>query len=228
MRGRVAVACTIGLAVLVSLVFVLSGCATQKEAGMEETSPRERTAPEEQAAAPEERDQETGQEAGREQEPEVAREPQDSDGDGVPDELDRCPDTPRGVRVDGRGCPVVEKEGFTYQVTLLFDLDSAVLRREYIELRNEAVAFMEEHPEAELESVLVEGHADSTGTDAYNLKLSRTRAEIVRDYLVQNLGIAPGIVAVRAFGERSPVASNRTREGRRKNRRVVVTFRGVM
>ena len=224
MRRRVAVACTIGLAVLVSLVFVLSGCATQKEAGMEETSPRERTAPEEQAAEEEEREQE----AEREQEPEVAREPQDSDGDGVPDELDRCPDTPRGVRVDGKGCPVVEKERFTYQATLLFDLDSAVLRREYIELRNEAVAFMEEHPEAELESVLVEGHADSTGTDAHNLKLSRTRAENVRDYLVQKLGIDPGIIAVRAFGERSPVTSNRTKEGRRKNRRVVVTFRGVM
>lgn len=206
------------LAVLVSVVFILAGCATQREAAVEER-------PAEQTAAVQE------EEAGDvepEQEEVVVQETRDSDGDGVADDLDECPDTPPGVRVDGKGCPVVEKEGFTYQTTLLFDLDSSVLRREYIELRNEAVAFMEEHPDAVVESVLVEGYADSTGSDAYNLKLSRARAESVRDYLVRNLGIDPEIIGVRAFGERYPVASNRTKEGRQKNRRVVVTFRGTM
>ncbi|MFW6181596.1 MAG: OmpA family protein [Spirochaetota bacterium] len=183
MRRGVAASCMIVLAVLMSLAFILSGCATSKEAAVEDPVAGEEPAPEEQATAEAARGEEPDPEPDRD--PEVVRVVRDSDGDGVPDHLDQCPDTPPGVRVDEKGCPVAEKEeaekeekeAFTYQVTLLFDLDSAVLRREYVELRNEAVAFMEENPGAELESVLIEGHTDSTGTDAYNVKLSRARAD---------------------------------------------------
>lgn len=231
MRRMCATSCMIGVTVLVSVLFVFAGCATQQEAAVEEeAAPAERAPAEETAAVQEEAGEAPEPEEGEAPDPEVAmvEEWGDSDNDGIPDDLDRCPGTPAGVRVDGKGCPVEKGEEITYQATLLFDFDSSALKREYIELYNEAMEFIEEHPDAELKSVIVEGYADSTGTKAYNQKLSRRRAENVRDYLVQKLGIDPDLIGVRAFGERYPVASNKTIEDRRKNRRVLITFVGTL
>ncbi len=69
--------------------------------------------------------------------------------------------------------------------------------------------------------VLVEGHTDSIGTDAYNQRLSERRAKTVRDYMVQ-LGVEPSRVTARGYGKTRPVASNDTAEGRAQNRRVEI------
>jgi OOP family OmpA-OmpF porin len=69
--------------------------------------------------------------------------------------------------------------------------------------------------------VIAVGHADWTGTDAYNLRLSRARAEAVKKFLVGK-GIEANRIFTEGKGERSPIADNRTREGRAKNRRVEV------
>jgi outer membrane protein OmpA-like peptidoglycan-associated protein len=70
----------------------------------------------------------------------------------------------------------------------------------------------------------LEGHTDSVGSDAYNLKLSKRRAEAVRDYLVSK-GIAASRLTTEGYGESKPVASNDTAEGRAQNRRVEIIAR---
>lgn len=68
----------------------------------------------------------------------------------------------------------------------------------------------------------IQGHTDSLGTTAINLRLSRERAQAVRDYLNQEAGIPLHRLAVAAYGESKPVADNKTKEGRSRNRRVVL------
>lgn len=85
-----------------------------------------------------------------------------------------------------------------------------------------------------IENVHIEGHTDSQGPEAYNLKLGRQRAEAVRDYLrdkleayMTSIGVLPEVITVSSRGENAPVASNDTPEGRAKNRRVEITIRGT-
>jgi len=73
-------------------------------------------------------------------------------------------------------------------------------------------------------AVSVEGHTDSVGSDAYNMKLSQRRADAVRDYMVAH-GIAADRITTEAFGETRPVASNDTAAGRAENRRVEIIAR---
>ena len=72
-------------------------------------------------------------------------------------------------------------------------------------------------------NVLIEGHADSSGTDAYNEQLSQRRAEAVEDLLILH-GIEPTRAVTRSYGEGFPVASNDTAAGRQQNRRVEVVI----
>jgi outer membrane protein OmpA-like peptidoglycan-associated protein len=76
------------------------------------------------------------------------------------------------------------------------------------------------------EQILLEGHTDDVGSDAYNYALGLRRAEAVRDYLATH-GVARDRIAVRSEGKRVPVASNATPEGRAKNRRVEVRSMGA-
>jgi outer membrane protein OmpA-like peptidoglycan-associated protein len=64
------------------------------------------------------------------------------------------------------------------------------------------------------------GHTDSTGSEEYNLRLSRKRAHAVNDYLEHTYGYSCALI--KGYGEKQPVASNDTPEGRAKNRRVVI------
>jgi peptidoglycan-associated lipoprotein len=68
----------------------------------------------------------------------------------------------------------------------------------------------------------VEGHTDSTGPDAYNLRLGEDRAEAVRNYLRDQHGIALSRIEVMSYGESRPVVDNKTKENRAVNRRVVI------
>lgn len=72
-------------------------------------------------------------------------------------------------------------------------------------------------------NIVVEGHTDSQGSDAYNMDLSRRRAESVRNYLVHK-GFPAARVRAMGFGERRPIADNTTNEGRSNNRRVEVVL----
>jgi outer membrane protein OmpA-like peptidoglycan-associated protein len=69
--------------------------------------------------------------------------------------------------------------------------------------------------------VELQGYTDSTGSVAYNMRLSRGRAQAVRDFLIGD-GVDPSQLTARGYGPHDPVASNRTADGRSQNRRVVL------
>jgi OmpA-OmpF porin, OOP family len=144
----------------------------------------------------------------------------DSDGDGVPDHLDRCPDTPRGVVVDEFGCPV------QLTLSIYFDFDKTDIKPEYKSELDRAAAFIAKYPEVPL--ILVVGHADSTGSEVYNQELSERRAEAVRDYFIVNHDIAADRIQVRGYGESRPIADNATADGRALNRRVEIFFSSTL
>jgi OOP family OmpA-OmpF porin len=138
--------------------------------------------------------------------------PKDSDGDGVIDPNDMCPDTPRGTRVGPQGCPcdLTLKLNFAFDSATLTDADKAQLDAAATELKR-----------LNWTSGVIEGHTDSIGKDAYNQKLSERRALAVREYLAAQ-GIAESRMIPTGFGESQPVADNKTAEGRAENRRVVL------
>jgi OOP family OmpA-OmpF porin len=137
----------------------------------------------------------------------------DLDGDGVPNERDKCPNTRPGAVVDLDGCEVeavIELKG------VHFDFDKATLRPDAIAILNEAAALLSTHERVVVE---VAGHTDSVGSDQYNQGLSERRANSVRDYLVSK-GITASRMTARGYGEARPVTSNDTKDGRQENRRV--------
>lgn len=164
----------------------------------------------------------------------------DSDGDGVPDYRDKCPDTPRGVAVDQDGCPLPvvapapapapapvaalapAAEPAPAPPTKLvltglnFDFDKSAIRPEEFEVMDKNVAALKEWGDVNVE---VAGHTDSRGSEKYNMGLSMRRAEAVRNYLIDK-GVSAERLTVKAYGESQPVADNATEEGRFQNRRV--------
>lgn len=119
---------------------------------------------------------------------------------------------------------IVERVGEGIQVTfqsgLLFDFDSDVVRPDArTNLRNLA-ASLDKYPGSEL---LIVGHTDSVGTDAYNLGLSERRAAAAVAYLAGQ-GVSRDRMTSRGLGETEPVAPNDTEAGRGKNRRVEVAI----
>lgn len=114
------------------------------------------------------------------------------------------------------------KQKITLQADALFDFDKAVLKAgDKTEIDGE-IAKMQQ---VQVDSITVTGHTDSIGTDAYNDKLGLRRAQAVKGYMVSK-GVPADKITVESKGKRQPVASNKTKEGRAKNRRVDIEFSG--
>ena len=137
----------------------------------------------------------------------------DSDGDGVADNADLCPDTPAGAKVDVRGCEIREVITLT---GVNFATSSARLLPESSSVLDETATTLLRYPDIRAE---VGGHSDSTGSRAFNLELSRKRAESVRDYLISQ-GVPADRLTAAGYGPDRPIADNGTPEGRAANRRV--------
>jgi outer membrane protein OmpA-like peptidoglycan-associated protein len=103
---------------------------------------------------------------------------------------------------------------------ILFDFDKADLKPAGQKIIGEVATEMKENPQLRAHIV---GHADSMGSDAYNMGLSKRRAEAARNAIVRQ-GISAALITIDWKGEREPMASNDTREGRAQNRRVVITL----
>ena len=165
----------------------------------------------------------------------------DSDGDGVADKLDKCPNTEAGIKVDGSGCPLdVDADGVPdskdacptvkgtaalngcpefvggASIAIQFEFNSSVLKTNAYPILDKLSSDLKANSST---SVQLDGHASAEGTDEYNMSLSRDRANSVKTYLV-NSGIAAGRIAATAYGESRPLASNSTEAGRTQNRRV--------
>ncbi len=155
--------------------------------------------------------------------------PSDSDGDGVYDGIDQCPGTAAGQKVDDRGCPpgliILKNVPIRLdQLGVYFNFDQATLRpgsSMALDLVGQALMQMQG---VEVE---IQGYADATGSQSYNVRLSRRRAETVRDYLVQHFPrLDASRFTLKAFGESNPVKSNATPAGRGWNRRVILVAGG--
>ena len=168
---------------------------------------------------------------------EVAK-PVDSDGDGVTDDLDRCPDTPRGVKVDAQGCPLdsdgdgvydyldkcpgtpkdakVNAQGCWILGGILFDTNKSDIKPKFYSDLDAVAAILEKNTAL---NIKIKGHTDNVGKAAYNMKLSENRAKAVMEYLIKK-GIDPKRLSAKGFGLTLPIAGNDTKEGRAKNRRV--------
>jgi OOP family OmpA-OmpF porin len=101
---------------------------------------------------------------------------------------------------------------------VLFDFDRSNVKPEAAKILDRLVAFMQENKTSK---VTLSGHTDNVGSDAYNQKLSERRVTAVREYVVKK-GVDAGRISGQGFGESKPIADNKTREGRAKNRRVEI------
>ena len=143
----------------------------------------------------------------------------DNDKDGVPDLADKCPNEP-GVPPDG--CPkkyklvVVTETKIELKQTVFFDTGRATIRRVSFALLGDVAQALQDNPKLKVE---IQGHTDSQGADAVNLKLSQRRAEAVRLFLIKR-GVTSDRMRARGYGETVPIADNRTSDGRSQNRRV--------
>ena len=134
----------------------------------------------------------------------------DSDGDGINDEEDRCPDIV-GVAAM-MGCPAIDYTAHE----VLFQSGKATLLPVGKKELNNLVNFLNNNPNVK---ITLEGHTDNTGTDKINDPLSVKRAESAKTYLVSK-GIDESRIETTGYGSRQPIADNKTKEGKAKNRRI--------
>lgn len=148
--------------------------------------------------------------------------PVDKDGDGFLDKDDKCVEEPETVNgfEDEDGCPdelPKEVEAFSGVVKgILFATGKSDIRSKSFKILNNAVAIFKKYPSIRIE---IQGHTDDRGKESYNQKLSKARAEAVREYLVAH-GIDESRITSKGFGPSSPVASNKSKSGRAQNRRI--------
>jgi len=108
----------------------------------------------------------------------------------------------------------------TFDSGLLFDVNKASLKAASIENLKNLAKILNKYEDTE---IVLEGHTDATGSEEYNLQLSRSRANSVANYL-KNLNVRETRFTVMGYGESQPIASNETIEGRQMNRRVEVAI----
>ena len=142
----------------------------------------------------------------------------DTDGDGVADMDDRCPGAVGTIA--NKGCPEIAKAD-SIKITqiaskIFFETNSDKLKVASLSQLDELVLILKKYESANL---LIEGHADSQGADAYNLTLSQKRTDAVKTYLMGK-GIMESRLTAIGYGEGRPIADNNTAAGRAKNRRV--------
>jgi outer membrane protein OmpA-like peptidoglycan-associated protein len=169
----------------------------------------------------------------------------DSDGDGVPDFADRCPNTPRGVQVNNSGCPLDtdgdgvsdyldkcpntppgtevtldgcsnEFQEYIFNASTLFNEGQAILTPESYDELNKVISRVKLRPSSRWR---IEGHTDEKGSPEFNKVLSLQRSQAVFNYFVSR-GLNPDKFEVVGLGEDFPIADNTTPEGRKINRRV--------
>lgn len=160
-----------------------------------------------------------------------AQEMGDDDKDGVANKFDKCPNTPANTVVDGAGCPlkavapiirekVIVTEADRKVVdeairNLEFDLGKSTIRQTSYNTLNKVAELMVQKNF----SLKLAGHTDNTGSMKLNLALSKDRAESVKAYLVSQ-GVNASRIEATGYGPNQPIASNKTADGRQKNRRV--------
>ena len=166
----------------------------------------------------------------------------DSDGDGVYDKLDKCPNTPEGSTVDANGCKIVlddDHDGVpnsmdkcpntptgvavnadgcpeTINLNINFKYNSHTVQQTSLPKIDAFAEFLKKYKNYSAE---ITGYTDSIGSESYNKKLSQKRADAVKQLLIQK-GVDASRLTTVGMGETNPIATNATAEGRAKNRRI--------
>ncbi|MGF1559150.1 MAG: OmpA family protein [Flavobacteriaceae bacterium] len=146
----------------------------------------------------------------------------DKDGDGVLDKDDRCPDV--AGTVANMGCPEVteevQKQLNDYARTILFDTGKSSIKAESTSVMVDIIQILNEYPNSKFS---VEGHTDSQGGAKTNQALSESRANAVRDFLIEK-GIGADRLSAVGYGKDRPISDNNTAKGRKENRRVEINL----
>ena len=168
----------------------------------------------------------------------------DSDGDGVQDSLDKCPDTPIGVEVDESGCPkvvqtdsdgdgvfddvdgcadtpvgaIVDDRGCWVVKGVQFDYKKWDVKPQFNSNLDNIENILKNNPGLKIR---IEGHTDDVGSMKYNIGLSGKRAQAIKDYLVGK-SIDPSRITTKGLGYTYPIADNDTPKGRALNRRAEI------
>lgn len=142
----------------------------------------------------------------------------DTDGDGVLDKDDKCPDV--AGTVANNGCPEIKEEvkkiiNVAFK-NLQFETAKSVILKTSIPSLDQLAKVMNDDKDLKLK---VSGHTDNVGVESVNLKLSQSRADAVKDYLSKK-GVEGSRILTEGFGSTKPIADNKNKEGRDKNRRV--------
>ena len=149
----------------------------------------------------------------------------DRDNDGISDDNDACPDEPETVNqyLDEDGCPdsapslvKVTRTMVEIKETIEFETGSATLLPKSFRILDDVYQVLQDDPDMDLR---IEGHTDSVGSDESNMRLSNERAGSVRVYL-ESKGVDRSRLTSVGHGETKPIDTNRTPEGRQRNRRV--------
>lgn len=131
----------------------------------------------------------------------------DTDSDGVPDNLDRCPNTPAEAAVSINGC---------WSLVGIFSSGEAVIGSHAYDQLDAVIRILSKDPSLRIE---IQGHTDDTGPADLNKQLSKKRAQSVMLYLIRK-GISSKRLRWVGYGHTRPIASNNTEEGRNHNRRI--------
>lgn len=131
--------------------------------------------------------------------------PVDTDNDGIPDDLDECPTS--------KVCPTVIIPELPVDL-VLFESNSAEILSKYEHQLDQMAALMTQH-NFKLE---LRGYTDMTGDELYNSGLSKSRVDVIKDYLVSK-GVSTDRISTKSFGVLFPIANNDTENGRALNRR---------
>jgi outer membrane protein OmpA-like peptidoglycan-associated protein len=147
----------------------------------------------------------------------------DTDNDGVLDNVDKCPTVPGTV--NNNGCPEISvevKKRLAFAATAIqFETGKAVIKKTSFKLLDEIVQILNDYPDY---IMTIDGHTDDVGKDDFNMQLSKDRANSVKNYFVGK-GVAESRLIANGFGETMPVASNKTKAGKAKNRRVAMDLK---
>jgi len=172
----------------------------------------------------------------------------DTDSDGIPDTKDACPELAGPKENNGcpdtdddncvneagpkenNGCPIppppvvtkeVQEQLNSYAKTILFDTGKSSLKAASTPVLVDIITILQKYSNAKF---AIEGYTDSVGRASSNQKLSESRANAVRDFLIEN-GIDADRLTAEGHGEENPIATNKTKAGRAKNRRVEINLR---
>lgn len=143
----------------------------------------------------------------------------DSDGDGVVDIYDQCPNTPASDLVDERGCSVFVEQHSTKTLNIQFPHSSAKVEDQYLPDIEELANFMARFPDTDIE---IQGHSSVGGSERFNLRLSKQRAEAVAKILVDKFGVDSERITAQGYGTSQLLMQGNSPEANAVNRRIEV------